>query len=419
MTDFDKVIDRRTTNSAKWTYYPEDVLPLWVADMDFPAPAPILDALRAAVDHGVFGYELPSAALIESVVTRMKKLYNWVIRPESVVAIPGLVSGFFAAGGALCRPGEGYLIQPPVYMPFNDLQKHLGIVRQEAQLVARTSGSRLSYEIDWSGFRSAFHVGGSRTRMFLLCNPHNPTGQVYTPDELTRMAEICQQQNTVIVSDEIHSELILGPARAGAAGTGERSEAQSKGRLKGHTPIASLSPEIAENTITLVSPSKTFNIAGLFCGFAIIPSAKLRAQYRLQLERMTLHPNSLGQISAQVAFSGVCDDWLVELNTYLTANRDFAVQYIEREMPEIPVTLPDATYMLWLDCNPLVVSGIIPSEFSSPFEFFLQKAKVAFNDGLPFGSGGKNFVRLNFACPRSVLEAALERMKKALGDLAI
>ena len=393
--NFDQTPDRRATNSAKWTYYPPDVLPLWVADMDFPAPTPILDALHAAVSHGVFGYELPGKALYDGVVKRMKQLYSWDIHPESVVAIPGLVSGFFAAGGAVCRPGEGYLIQPPVYMPFNDLQKHLGIVRQEAQLVARVQGQRLSYEIDWSGFRAGFHGGGSRTRMFLLCNPHNPTGQIYTPDELTRMAEICQQQNTVIVSDEIHSELLLGGAR--------------------HTPIASLSPEIAENSITLIAPSKTFNIAGLFCGFAIIPSPKLRAQYKQQLERMTLHPNSLGQISAQVAYSGVCDDWLTELNAYLTANRDFAVEYIEREMPEIPVTLPDATYLLWLDCNPLVQSGKIPADFS-PFDFFLHKAKVALNDGIPFGSGGENFVRLNFACSRSTLAEALERMKKAISD---
>ena len=394
MTNFDTLVDRRATNSAKWTYYPPDVLPLWVADMDFPAPDPILDALRAAVEHGVFGYEMPSQTLIENVVARMKKLYNWEIRPESVVVIPGLVSGFYAAGAALCRPGEGYLIQPPVYMPFNDLQKHLGIIRQEAQLAAHVQGKRLHYEIDWSGFRAAFHTGGSRTRMFLLCNPHNPTGQIYSADELTRMAEICQQQNAVIVSDEIHSELLLGGAR--------------------HTPIASLSPEIAENSITLLAPSKTFNIAGLFCGFAIIPSPKLRSQYKLQLERMTLHPNSLGQIAAQVAFSGSCDDWLLELNAYLTANRDFAVQYIEREMPEMRVTVPDATYLLWLDCKNLMGQGI-PADFSSPLEFFLQRAKVALNDGPPFGSGGENFVRLNFACPRSMLTEALERMKTALG----
>jgi len=391
--DFDHTPDRRSTNSAKWTIYPADVLPLWVADMDFPAPPPILEALRAAVEHGVFGYEMPSRALRESVAARMSQRYNWDVHPESVIAIPGLVSGFYAAAAALCHPGEGYLIQPPVYMPFNDIQKHLGVIRQEARLVPRAQSNRLSYEIDWDGFNAAFHAGGSHTRMFLLCNPHNPTGQIYTSDELTRMAETCLHQNTVIVSDEIHCELLLGGAQ--------------------HTPIASLSPEIAENSITLVAPSKTFNIAGLFCGFAIIPSPKLRIQYKHQLERMTLHPNSLGQLSAQAAYSGACDDWLAELLAYLTANRDFAVQYIESELPGIRTTAPDATYLLWLDCNELVKNGRIPEDFS-PYGFFLQQAKVALNDGVPFGSGGENFVRLNFGCARSTLEEALERMKKAL-----
>jgi len=398
--DFDHAPDRRATNSAKWTWYPPDVLPLWVADMDFPAPPPILEALRAAVDHGVFGYEMPSTQLRESVAARMEKLYSWDIHPDSVVGLPGLVSGFYAAASALCRPGEGYVIQPPVYMPFNDMQKHLGVIRQEAQLVERVEQNRLRYEIDWNIFRDAFHTGGSRTRMFLLCSPHNPTGQVYTINELTRMAETCLQQNAVIVSDEIHSELLLHP---------ERSATQSKR----HIPIAALSPEIAENSITLVSPSKTFNVAGLFCGFAIIPSVKLRAQYKLQLERMTLHPNSLGQVAAQAAFSGACDGWLADLNAYLTANRDFAVAYIEREMPEIRLCVPDATYLLWMDCRDLVRNSRL-SDGLSPYEFFLQKAKVAFNDGPPFGSGGQNFVRLNFACPRSTLEEGLERMKKAL-----
>ena len=391
--DFDHTPDRRTTNSAKWTWYPPDVLPLWVADMDFPAPPPVIEALRAAVEHGVFGYEMPNQALRESVVTRMRKLYGWNIHPESVVTIPGLVSGFYAATGALCRPGEGYLIQPPVYMPFNDIQKHLGVVRQEAQLAVHAEGSRLRYAIDWANFRAAFHTGGSRTRMFLLCNPHNPTGQIYTTDALTRMAETCLQQNTVIVSDEIHCELLLGGAQ--------------------HIPVAMLSPEIAENSITLIAPSKTFNIAGLFCGFAIIPSPKLRAQYRLQLERMTLHPNGLGQVAALAAFSGACDDWLAELLAYLSANRDFAVQYIEQELPGIRTTVPEATYLLWLDCSALVKDGKIPAEIS-PYEFFLEKAKVAFNDGLPFGSGGDGFVRLNFGCSRSTLEEGLQRMKKAL-----
>ena len=391
--DFDHAPDRRGTNSAKWTYYPQDVLPLWVADMDFPAPRPIIDALHAAVEHGVFGYELAGQALAESAAARMQKLYGWQLDPDSVVATPGLVSAFYAAGAALVRPGEGYLIQPPVYMPFNDLQRNLGLVRQEAAL-ARLVGEgerHVRYEIDWDAFQRAINSGGSRTRMFLLCNPHNPTGQIYTPDELARMAELCLKNETVIVSDEIHSELLLGD--------------------KAHTPIASLSPEIGAHSITLVAPSKTFNIAGLFCGFAIIPDAGLRQQYRQQLERMTLHVNSLGQIASLAAFSGACDDWLEELKSYLTANRDFAVEYIEREIPGLGTSLPEATYLLWLDCGKLVEEGRIKG---SPYNFFLKEAKVASNDGATFGSGGANFVRLNFACPRSVLEEGLERMKRAL-----
>ena len=389
--DFDHAPDRRSTNSIKWTYYPEDVLPMWVADMDFPAPRPIIEALHAAVEHGIFGYELASQGLRESVVGRMQKLYGWQIAPESVVAIPGLVSGFFAAGAALARPGDGYLIQPPVYMPFNDLQKQMGIVRQEAGLVAHTHGSRIHYEIDWDVFGKAFNAGGSRTRMFLLCNPHNPTGQVYTAEELGRMAEICLKNEAVIVSDEIHSELLLGGAH--------------------HTPIASLSPEIAKRSITLVAPSKTFNIAGLFCGFAIVPNPELRAQYEQQLQRMTLHVNSLGLVSSLAAFSGACDEWLAELNTYLAGNRDFAVRYIEKEIPGLRSSVPDATYLLWLDCSQLVEAGKISG---SPYDFFLKEARVALNAGLPFGSGGEHFVRLNFACPRSTLEEALQRMKKTL-----
>jgi len=402
--DFDHAPERRGTNSIKWTFYPKDVLPLWVADMDFLAPPPILDALRAAVEHGVFGYEMPNQNLRETVAARMQKLYGWSISPESVVAIPGLVSGFYAAASALCQPGDGYLIQPPVYMPFNDLQKHLGIIRQEAGLVPLVLGSQIRYELDWDIFKTAINSQDSKTRIFLLCNPHNPTGQIYSRDELTHMAEICLKNDTIIVSDEIHSELLLGS---------ERSETQSK-----HTPIASLSPEIAGRSITLVAPSKTFNIAGLFCGFAIIPNLELRTQYKHQLERMTLHVNSLAQIASLAAFSGACDDWLAELLQYLSANRDFAVQYIENELPGIRTTVPDATYLLWLDCSQLVSSGEIPvggKIVGSPYEFFLKEAKVALNDGLPFGSGGENFVRLNFGCPHSTLEQALERMKKALG----
>ena len=389
--DFDHVINRRQTNSIKWTFYDEDVVPMWVADMDFAVPKPITTALHTAVDHGIFGYEMPGKPLRESVAARMKTLYNWEVDENAVVAVTGLVSGFYAAAQVLCSPGDGYLIQPPVYMPFNDLQKHQGVIRQEAQLVKTVKNGRLSYAIDWAAFEKAFDTGGSRTRMFLLCNPHNPTGQVYNREELAKMAEICLKNETVIVSDEIHSELLLGQAK--------------------HIPIASLSPEIAQQTITLIAPSKTFNIAGLFCGFAIIQNEALRERFKTEVERMTLHVASLAQVAAQAAFSGECDGWLAELRVYLTANRDYLIGFVERELQGIQITIPDATYLAWLDCTELVESGKIKT---SPYDFFLKEAKVALNDGAAFGSGGKNFVRLNFGCPREILIEGLERMKQAL-----
>ena len=354
-------------------------------------PEPITATLHAAVDHGIFGYEMVSKALRQSVAARMKKLYNWEIDESAVVATTGLVSAFFAAAHALCAPGDGYLIQTPVYMPFNDIQKQQGVIRQEAQLTKTVQNGILQYEIDWEVFEKAFNRGGSRTKMFLLCNPHNPSGQIYQPAELQKMADLCLKNNTVMVSDEIHSELMLGGAR--------------------HTPMAALSPEIADHSITLIAPSKTFNIAGLFCGFAIVPNPELRERYKTSVERMTLHVSSLAQVAAQAAFSGECDDWLSQLLAYLTQNRDFLVNFVEQNLPGIQVTCPDSTYLAWLDCNELVASGKISG---SPFEFFLKNAKVALNDGAAFGTGGDNFVRLNFGCPRETLQAGLERLQKAL-----
>ncbi len=389
--DFDQIIDRRHSNSIKWTAYAEDVLPMWVADMDFGVPQPIQKALHKAVEHGVFGYEMPSQALLKSVSDRLKKLYDWDVDEKSVVPVTGLVSGFYAAANSLCRPGDGYIIQTPVYMPFNDIQKNLGVIRQEARLNRVVENQRLHYEIDWTGFENAFNSGGSQSKMFLLCNPHNPSGQVYQPAELLKMADYCLKNNTIMVSDEIHSELLLDGVR--------------------HTPLATLSPEIADQSITLIAPSKTFNIAGLFCGFAIVPNPELRKGFKTSVERMTLHVSSLAQVAAQSAFSGECDGWLSELLAYLTDNRNFMLNFVEQNLPGIQITSPDATYLAWLDCNELVASGKISG---SPFDFFLKEAKVALNDGAAFGTGGKNFVRLNFGCPRATLQEGLERLQKAL-----
>jgi cystathionine beta-lyase len=389
--NFDQIIDRRRSNSIKWQKYSPDVLPLWVADMDFAAPEPVLAALRKAVEHGIFGYEFPTRELCETVAARMNTLYGWKVAPEMVVATPGVVAGFNAAAHTVCHPGMGILVQPPVYPPFLTVHKSGGQVRQEAPLKVKTEEGILSYRVDFGIFEQAFNGCNAHTDMFLLCNPHNPTGQVYSRQDLIRMAEICLKNDTIICSDEIHSELLLDGAV--------------------HIPIASLSPEIANKTITLIAPSKTFNIAGLFCGFAIIPNPDLMRQYKITADQMSLHVNNMGLAGAMAAFSGDCDEWLEELQSYLSGNRDFLVDYMRRELKGINLTIPEATYLAWLDCNELVKTGRI---HGSPFDHFLKQAKVALNEGKEFGQGGEGFVRMNFGCPRKTLLEALDRMKAAI-----
>ncbi len=389
--NFDKIINRRNTNSIKWNAYPPDILPMWVADMDFAAPKPVLDALRKSLDGGVLGYEFPRPALMESVAQRMRRLYAWEVKAEEIIPVPGLVTGFNIAARIACLPGDGILIQPPVYHPFMKVQKNTATVMQTAELEKKLHGQTLRYEINWEKFNRAVHSENAPTRMFLFCNPHNPTGTVYSNADLTRLAQTCQRENIIICADEIHSELLLDGCK--------------------HTPIATISPDAARRTITLVAASKTFNIAGLFVGFAIIQNENLREKFKAELERLTFHTNSLGHIASEIAFSGVCDSWLHDVLAYLTDNRNFTVEYIRKYLPDIKTTSPDATFLAWLDCNPLIQKGKITG---SPHTFFLEKAKVALNEGATFGPGGKGFVRLNFACPRSTLEEGLERMRAAL-----
>jgi len=392
--DFNRIIERRGTNSIKWQKYPKDVLPLWVADMDFAAPEPILAALRTRVEHGILGYEMPTRELRQIVAERMGKLYGWQVPPEAVIATPGVIAGFAAAAQTVCAAGQGIMIQPPVYPPFLKVHESAGLVRQDAVLTTNVDGHRLHYSVDFDVFTKTVNSNGAQTTLFLLCNPHNPTGQAYSRDDLTRMAEICLKNDTVICSDEIHSELLLD---------GEH-----------HAPLAALDPEVAARTITLVAPSKTYNVPGLFCGFAIIPDPYLRQRYKKVVKCMAMHVSSLGLAAAQVAYSGECDDWLAALRVYLTENRDFAVEFVRREFNGMRTTVPDATYLAWLDCNELVRSGRITG---TPHEFFRKQAKVALNEGKEFGPGGEGFVRLNFGCPRSRLAEALERMKAALAAI--
>jgi cysteine-S-conjugate beta-lyase len=387
-SSFDRVPDRRRPGLLnKWTRYPADVIPVWVADMDFRSPPPVLAALRKAVEHGVLGYELPSTALLGTVAARMNRLYGWKVDPDWVIAVTGIVSGFNVAARALCTEKKGYLIQPPVYNEFHTIQMNTGIPQYEARLVPVAKGNILHYEMDWDAFRKQ----ARKARMFLLCNPHNPVGLIHPRKDLRRMAEICLEHGVRIVSDEIHSELLLG---------GEK-----------FIPLASLSRDIARATITLVSPSKTLNVPGLFCGFAIIPDPELRAQYARVVEHLRLHVSSMGLFAARAAFSGECDDWLAELRSYLTANRDFLVNTVTQQMPEIRLTRPAATYLAWLDCSELVREGRITG---SPFDFFMNEARVAFSDGKIYGEESAEFVRLNFGCTRRTLKQALDRVRNSL-----
>jgi cysteine-S-conjugate beta-lyase len=381
--NFDVTPNRRRSNSHKWTKYPADTLPFWVADMDFPAPQPILAEVRKFAEHGVLGYELPKDALKETVAARMENLYNWKVNPSAVTAVTGTVSGFNVAARAFCSPRKGILIQTPVYNEFHEVKDSLGIPQLNAPLVERVDGNILSYEIDWDIFKKQAKKAG----MFLLCNPHNPLGINFSREDLIRMAEICIENNVIIVSDEIHSELLLDGNQ--------------------FTPLAKLSPEIAKHTVTLVSPSKAFNVAGLFCGFAITSNRELHERYQKEVEHLHLHVSSIGLRVAQVAFSGKCDGWLRSLQQYLTENRDFLVDYVTENMPGVHITVPDATYLSWLDFTQLKLK-------KSPFEFFMKEAKVALSDGKIFGEDYKEYVRLNFGTSRKILKQGLDRIRKVL-----
>jgi len=382
--NFDNTPNRRDKNVLnKWTWYPDDTIPMWVADMDFQSPKPILQELHKVVDQGVLGYELPSKALLETVAARMDHLYGWKVKPEAVVTVTGIVSGFTVAARAFEAAKKGVLVQTPVYNEFHEVKNNVGIPQIDAPLVRNVQSNILHYEIDWDLFRQQAKQAG----MFLLCNPHNPLGKIFSRKDLLQMAEICLENDVLIVSDEIHSELLLDDNT--------------------FTPMAKLSPEIAKRTVTLIAPSKTFNVPGLFCGFAIIPDKELRLQYTKTVEHMRLHVSSMGLHAARIAFSGQCDGWLRELRRYLTGNRDFLVEYVTKYMPDVKTTFPAATYLGWLDFTEYALK-------KSPYDFFLKKAKVALSDGMIFGENGAGHVRVNFGTSRRILKQGLDRMRKSL-----
>jgi len=377
--DFDNIIDRRNSDSIKWHEYENDILPLWVADMDFLSPPEVISALHQRVDEGIFGYPQEPAILRELIVARLSEKYNWQVKPETIVFLPGVIVGFNLACHTTAKSKGSVLVQPPVYPPILEAAEQAGLTRQENILFRQTDGK---YAIDFNAFENSI---SEQTTLFLLCNPHNPIGRVFRPDELSRLADICLRHNIPICSDEIHCDLVFDGHQ--------------------HTPIATLDPEVAAKTITLMSPSKTFNIAGLECAYAIIPDPKLRLRYQKAKQGLVSGINLLGWIAATAAYQHG-EGWLTELRQYIQNNRNFLIENIRRDMPDIQVAYPDGTYLAWLDCR--------NTEFSDkPGNYFLQEARVALNEGETFGTGGAGHVRLNFGCPRTTLIEALARMKDA------
>ncbi|MEM7132605.1 MAG: PatB family C-S lyase [Chloroflexota bacterium] len=386
-TNFDLPINRLDSDSGKWGRYGEDVLPMWVADMDFLSPQPILDAMRQRIDHGVFGYGQPPYELREVLAERLATRHQWSVEPDQVTFLPGLVCALNLFCRAFGKPGGGVLVNTPVYMPFLSAPVNQGQETHVAELACTTINAngheRLHYEIDFDALEEAIQP---HTRLFILCNPHNPVGRAYTQDELAHIAELCLKHDLILCSDEIHCDLTMADNK--------------------HISIASLSPQMAERTITLIAPSKTFNIPGLGCSAAIIQNMELRQQFDQAAKGIVPHVNLLGYEAGMAAYTQ-CDDWHDGLLAYLSANRDFITHYVDSHLPTIRTTCPEATYLAWLDCREAGIEG-------TPQEFFLKEAKVAFSDGAAFGQGGEGFVRLNYGCTKAILEQGLERVRNAL-----
>jgi len=376
--DFDRIIERRGTDSIKWGLYEDDVLPMWVADMDFASPPAVIEALKARVDHGVFGYASEPAGLRELFVERLQSLYGWPVSQDDLMFFPNVVVGFNAVCRALGRPGNGLLIQPPIYFPILRVPENATLKSRFCELTWNGSGT---YEIDFE----AFEREAARSRVFLFCNPHNPTGRVYTRDEVERMAEICLRHDVIVCSDEIHADFVFD------------------GRT--HTPMGSTSAEMAANSVTLFAPNKTFNLAGIPCGIAVVTNEAHREAIQAKSRDLLPHISALSFAAAVAAYQDG-QPWLDALIGYLQGNRDFVTQFVKSEMPGLSMPPVEGTYLAWLDCREAVGE--------QPHRFFLEHGRVALNDGAAFGLGGEGFVRLNFACPRSVLEEGLTRMKRAL-----
>ena len=386
--NFDEVIDRKNTDSMKWSasyleqhFGSADCVPLWVADMDFRTAQPVIDAVTERAGHGIYGYALAGDEFYEAVIKWQKRRNGWEVKKEWIVFSPGVVPALWHIVRTFCSPGEKVILQSPVYYPFYKVIEDNGCQVINNRLI--NNGGR--YEMNFEELER--QAEDSSVKMMILCSPHNPVGRVWTKEELRRVSEICFANDVLLVSDEIHSDLVFRP--------------------NVHTPAASLSEELMMNTITCMAPSKTFNLAGVQVSDVIVPDRRLRRRLAGSLKSAGVMPNVFG-LAAQTAAYNEGEEWLEQLLEYLAGNLDFMENFITSELPEVKFRRPEGTYLAWLDFSGY---GFTTEELQNRMK---NKAGVALDDGYIFGDGGEPCQRINFACPRSVLIKAMERLRKGV-----
>ena len=398
--DFNKLVSRKNTDCAKWDaaeliFGEKDIIPMWVADMDIPVAKPITEALRKRTEHEVYGYSIPEpSSVIVAVMNRLKKKYGWEVKPEWIVVTPGVVPAVFNAVKAYTEPGDAVIHQDPIYYPFWGAIESNGCRVANNPLKLENDQYTIDFDDLAAQFQPIYRMAprSPRIKMMLLCNPHNPGGRVWTRDELTKMGEIVIKNKAIMVSDEIHCELLF------------------KGYE--HVPFAMISKDFEQNSITCMAPSKTFNLAGLGASVNIIPNDRLRARFNQVKMGIMPSANIFGLVALEAAYNHG-DEWLDQFLDHMQDNLDFLIHYFEKNIQKIKVIKPEGTYLAWLDCRGLNM------EAEDLAEFMNKKAKVGLDHGYAFGPGGRGFERINIACPRSLLEQALKRIEKAVNDLGM
>lgn len=384
--NFDEEINRFNTSSVKWDevdtiFNGENLLPMWVADMDFKVPEPVIEAIKQRAEHGIFGYTARNDSYYEAIINWMQRRHNWKVEKDWICHAPGVVPALGMIVRTFTKPGDKIIIQSPVYYPFtNVVEKNERVIVQNP--LKYEDGK---YVMDFEDLESKFDHD---VKMIIISSPHNPVGRVWTKEELTQLGDICLKHNILVVSDEIHFDLIL------------------KGHS--HTPFASISEEFAQNSIICTAPSKTFNLAGLQTSNIIIPNKNIREKFTNTLESLFIGMTStFGLVATESAYR-YGDEWLDQLLVYLQKNLEFLTDYINRNIPELKVIPTEGTYLVWIDCREL---GLEAKEL----EHLMQKeARVALDEGYIFGKSGEGFTRMNIACPRSILEEGLKRIEKAV-----